>query len=158
MPPRHVTPRTRVCPLGVCPLDHDDHDGRGRPAILRWLTLLALGLLATMATPHVHAQSMPPATAKPVDAFHQPCVAVRAAPDEAARDVSDAARAFVFISRVRKPLKQYVDLDDRCATPPAFAPTRDVDSTSVWYVDVPAAGVHAPSRHPGALTLQGVTS
>ncbi|WP_150574634.1 hypothetical protein [Pandoraea aquatica] len=121
--------------------------------------MLAIGLLAAMAAPHLHAQSMPPATAKPVDAFHQPCVAVRAAPNEAARDVSGAARAFVFTSRFPgKPHKQYVDLDDRCATPPAFAPTRDVDSTSVWYVDAPAAGVHAPSRHPGALTLHGVTS
>ncbi|VVD75969.1 hypothetical protein PCO31010_00878 [Pandoraea commovens] len=150
MPPRHVTPCTCVCPM--------DHERRRRPDILRWFALLAIGLLATMAAPHVHAQSMPPSTAKPVDAFHQPCVAVRALPDEAARDVSGAARAFVFISRVRKPHKQYVDLDDRCATPPAFAPTRDVDSTSVWYVDAPAAGVHAPSRHPGALTLHGVTS
>ena len=44
----------------------------------------------------------------------------------------------------------YVDLDNRCATPPAFAPTRDVDSTSVWYVDAPAASAHASSRHPRA--------
>ncbi|VVE62825.1 hypothetical protein PAN31117_01027 [Pandoraea anapnoica] len=155
MPPRHVTPCTRVCPPGVCLLNHDR---RRRPDILRWLTLLAIGLLATMAAPHVQAQSMPPSTAKPADAFHQPCVAVRAVPNESARDVSGAARAFVLTSRVSTLHKQYVDLDDRCATPPAFAPTRDVDSTSVWYVDAPAAGVHAPSRHPGALTLHGVTS
>ncbi|AKC71135.1 hypothetical protein MB84_19170 [Pandoraea oxalativorans] len=133
-----------------------DHERRHRVDVLRWSTSLAIGLLATMAAPRVPAQSMPPATAKPVDAFHQPCVAVRTLPDEAARDVSGAARAFVFISRSRKPLKQYVDLDDRCATPPAFAPTRDVDSTSVWYVDAYAAGGHAPS--PGELTLHGVTS
>lgn len=155
MPPRHVTPCTRVCPVGVCPVDHER---RRRLNIRRWLALLAIGLLATMAAPHVHAQSMPPATTKPVDAFHQPCVAVRAIPDEATRDVSGAARAFVFTSRVSTPHKQHVDLDNRCTTPPAFAPTRDVDSTSVWYVDAPAAGVHAPSRHPGALTLHGVTS
>ncbi|BET10392.1 hypothetical protein [Pandoraea sputorum] len=155
MPPRHVTPCTRIRPPGGCP---PNHDGWRRPDMLRWLTLLAIGLLATMATPHVHAQSMPPSTAKPTDPFHQPCVAVRALPDAAVRDVSGATRAFIFTSRVSPPPKQYVDLDDRCATPPAFAPTRDVDSTSVWYVDTPAAGAHAPSHHPGTLTLHGVTS
>ncbi|MFJ2993537.1 hypothetical protein [Pandoraea sp. NPDC087047] len=104
-----------------------------------------LGLLTAAGASGVNAQSMPPAVV-PADAFHQPCVGVRASPDAVARRAPwtvKPSRAF------RQPVReQYVDLDNRCASPPAFAPTRDVDSTAVWYVDAPAASVHTTSRRP----------
>ncbi|VVD69744.1 hypothetical protein PSO31014_00536 [Pandoraea soli] len=52
--------------------------------------------------------------------------------------------------------KQYVDLDNRCATPPAFAPTRDVDSTSIWHVDAPAGDMHAAAKPSGTRALRGL--
>ncbi|QBC32171.1 hypothetical protein DRB87_13490 [Pandoraea sp. XY-2] len=54
--------------------------------------------------------------------------------------------------------KQYVDLDNRCATPPAFAPTRDVDATATWHVDAPASDMHAAAKPSGTHTLRGLAS
>lgn len=129
MPPRHVTPRER----------HPRHAAGFRFAFVMLCLLTAAG------SPRVNAQSMPPAAA-PADAFHQPCVAVRASPDAATHHAPWMVKPLpVFRQPVRE---QHVDLDNRCASPPAFAPTRDIDSTAVWYVDAPAASVHATSRRP----------
>ncbi|MCI3206894.1 hypothetical protein DBA20_18260 [Pandoraea capi] len=126
------------------------------------LAILILGLLALSASPLARAQSMPPASATPVDAFHQPCVAVRAMPNAPIPDKRPAtttAMSAMPATFTGQPVqKWHVDLDNRCATPPAFAPTRDVDSTSIWYVDAPERNPGMSQRHPGALTLHGVTS
>lgn len=107
------------------------------------LGLMVGGLILAIGSASVRAQSIP-AGPTPVDVFHQPCVAVHLpsgaaadalvvplglnAPDgQDVRDVRDVRR-----------LRQYVDLDNRCATPPAFAPTRISDPTSVWHVRAPA--------------------
>ncbi|WP_353189617.1 hypothetical protein [Pandoraea pnomenusa] len=92
---------------------------------------------------------MAPANTSPIDAFHQPCVAVRALPRAVLRLTPDgetlrpATQPSADADRTRQPARHYVDLDNLCATPPAFAPTRDIDSTSVWYVDAPSAYRHA---------------
>lgn len=142
MPPRHVTSPVHAC--------------RAHP--LGWLrfagpALLALIVLTVVMPPRAHAQSMPPATTAPVDAFHQPCVAVRAAPDAvmpmtpSIRNASKAGGLDTVVGPTVR--KLYVDLDDRCAAAPAFAPTRNVDPASVWYVDDPAVSAYVSSPHPG---------
>ncbi|VVG71544.1 hypothetical protein PAP18089_02523 [Pandoraea apista] len=117
---------------------------------------MVLCLLLASGVARVHAQTMPPAVATPTDPFHQPCVAVKAAPA-----ANGEARSFAIFAPSAIPAiptsnrivrKQYVDLDDRCAPPPAFAPTRDTDSTTVWFVDAPAYPAHLahPAHDPHA--------
>jgi hypothetical protein len=120
-------------------------------AWLRFGVVILSVLIASGAT-RVHAQAMPPGTA-PADPFHQPCVAVRASPEASVpggrgtrHDLVVPRRIMTTPAAERAVRKQYVDLDNRCATPPAFAPTRDVDSTAVWHVDAPADDMHAAAR------------
>ncbi|VVE87327.1 hypothetical protein [Pandoraea bronchicola] len=144
MPPRHITPQT----LSAI-----------RAAASRRFALMALCLLTVTGAARVQAQSMPPAVATPADPFHQPCVDVRASPEmDGPPHVSQPGAAATMPSTNRIVRKQYVDLDNRCATPPAFAPTRDIDSTSVWYVDAPAGARLATSRRVGASALHGLAS
>ncbi|VVD68664.1 hypothetical protein [Pandoraea anhela] len=160
MPPRHVIPhtsgsrRTRVNAVD-----------RARRAAWRHLalaTLLAFGLLAVSALPHAQVQSIPPATATPLDAFHQPCVAVRTepmTPEASVGATRTSRRTPAQDAHVGQPVrKRYVDLDNRCATPPAFAPTRDIDATAVWHVDAPVGVLTRPPRHLGALALHSMAS
>lgn len=142
--PRHATPQGLPAPHAI--------------ASLR-CTLIACCLLMASGVARVHAQSMPPGVATPTDPFHQSCVAVKASPTTVEAPRSFAMPATPPLStRNRIVHKQYVDLDDRCATPPAFAPTRDTDSTNVWYVDAPARDSYATSPSPGASIWHGLTS
>lgn len=145
MPPRHATPQMQPALRVAAPLRYG---------------LIAFCLLMAPGIARVHAQSMPPAVTAPADPFHQPCVAIHATPDAHGRPrlftlpgvVAPIAAANVSFR------KQYVDLDDRCAMPPAFAPTRDTDSTNVWYVGAPADDRRATSRHPGTSALHDLMS
>ncbi|WP_147284636.1 hypothetical protein [Pandoraea pulmonicola] len=118
--------------------------------------LVVLGpLLCAAAMAPAHAQSTPPATA-PVDPFHQPCVAVHAEHGRIApgsprlsRIVRDATASFY---------RRYVDLENRCAALRSLAPTRDVDASTIWYVDARAHGTHAAVRPSGAEGLHRTTS
>lgn len=97
-------------------------------------------LILAIGSASVRAQSIP-AGPTPVDLFHQPCVAVHL-PSGAAAGALVAPLGLNApdgqdVRNVRR-LRQYVDLDNRCATPPAFAPTRISDPTSVWHVRAPA--------------------
>ncbi|MDR3398436.1 MAG: hypothetical protein P4M06_12840 [Pandoraea sp.] len=148
MPPRHATPQTQpaICAIRAI-------------ASLRF-GLIALCLLLASGVARVHAQSMPPAVATPADPFHQPCVEVRVSPQAVGVPRVVTHLGIAVTTPPQRPLvrKQYVDLDDRCASPPAFAPTRDIDSTSVWYVDAPAGGLQATSRLTDARALRGLAS
>lgn len=147
MPPRHprrATPQVLPAPHAIVSL---------------WCSLIALCLLMASGVARVHAQSMPPGVVAPADPFHQSCVAVKASPTTVEGPRSFAMPAIPPQStRNRIVHKQYVDLDDRCATPPAFAPTRDTDSTTVWYVDAPARDRHPALQSPGASTWHDLAS
>ncbi|WP_140413446.1 MULTISPECIES: hypothetical protein [unclassified Pandoraea] len=131
--------------------------------------LSALSALSVLYAPHAHAQGIPPGTGAPADPFHQPCVEIRVTPhgDGAVLPSSDPQAPLIRpIQSIKplKPFKRYVDLDDRCANLPEFAPTRDTDTTSVWYVSMPAHAAHeshatraVPTASPG-VTLPTVAS
>ena len=154
MPPRHATPQVLpVFPSAV------------RRVMLLRFGIVALCVLIASGAPRVHAQSVPPAGAAPTDPFHQPCVAVRASPEASTsggrgmRHGVAALRTVATIPAAGSVVrKQYVDLDNRCATPPAFAPTRDVDATATWHVDAPASVLHAAAKPYGTHTLRGLAS
>jgi hypothetical protein len=175
MPPRHViahliarviahalahamSRRTRQAASPVRYVDDPGWPGR---------LAFALALVMLGVAPRTHAQLTSPGPTS-VDSFHQPCVAVsgipRAAPGDTPRRMQfhgqhgqhRAEGSSVVVGKAVR--KRYIELDDRCASAPAFAPTRDVDSTSVWYVDTPAGHGYALSQHAGKRTLPGVTS
>ncbi|VVD99536.1 hypothetical protein [Pandoraea terrigena] len=130
----------------------------------RRVGLFLLSVLIACIAPRVHAQALPPA-ATPADPFHQPCVAVRASPEASMPGGRGTRRGLAVPRRVVKTpaagrvvRKEYVDLDNRCATPPAFAPMRDVDSTSIWHVDAPAGDMHATAKPSATRALHGRTS
>ncbi len=151
MPPRHATPLAQPAICTICTTR--------AIASLRF-GLIALCLLLAPGVARVRAQSMPPAIAPVADPLHQPCVEVRASPQAVGVPgvVTYAGSAMTPPPRPQLVHKQYVDLDDRCATPPAFAPTRDIDSTSFWYVNAPAGNRHADAPATGAWALQGLAS
>ncbi|VVE12870.1 hypothetical protein PIN31115_02712 [Pandoraea iniqua] len=112
-------------------------------------TLCTLCVLTALNAPHAHAQSIPPVTGVPADPFHQPCVEIRVTPNGGGAALPSGPprgqREAIDPFKPRQPFqpfKRYVDLDDRCANLPEFAPTRDTDTTGVWYVSMPAHEVH----------------
>jgi len=114
-------------------------------------TLCALCVLTALNAPHAHAQSIPPVTGAPADPFHQPCVEIRVTPNGGGAVLPSGPppgqRKAIDPFKPRQsfqPFKRYVDLDDRCANLPEFAPTRDTDTTGVWYVSMPIHEVHEP--------------
>lgn len=99
---------------------------------------------------------MPPAVNAPTDPFHQPCVEIRGRVEHGTPESAKPVRPIGTLQSERA-LKRYVDLDDRCANLPEFAPTRDTDTTTVWYVSMPIDAVpdphstsHAPVTSPPA--------
>jgi hypothetical protein len=154
MPPRHATPLAQPAICTICTIC-----AIRAIASLRF-GLIGLCLLLAPGVARVRAQSMPPAIAPVADPFHQPCVEVRASPQAVGVPgiATYAGSATTPPPRPQLVRKQYVDLDDRCATPPAFAPTRDIDSTSFWYVNAPAGNRHADAPATGAWALQGLAS
>ena len=149
MPPRHIT--------------------RPPPSAIRHAASLRFGfvtlclLLFACCGARVHAQPAPPGATPPADPFHQPCVAVRGSPGTSSRDAFGTRRASAAPriaamppATARAVRKQYVDLDNRCATPPAFAPTRNIDSTSVWYVDALEGRMHARAQRSGVRALRAL--
>ncbi|VVE26874.1 hypothetical protein PHO31112_03427 [Pandoraea horticolens] len=145
MPPRHATPQMQSALHAAAPLRYG---------------LIAFCLLMAPGVTRVHAQSMPPAVTAPADPFHQPCVAIHASPDAHGRPRVLALRDVIALMAAANAIvrKQSIDLDDRCTMPPAFAPTRDTDSTNVWYADALADDRHATSRHSGTSVLHGLMS
>jgi hypothetical protein len=112
-------------------------------------------LLYAAAMAPAHAQSMPPAAA-PADPFHQPCVAVHAEHGHVAPGDSGLGH---IVRDVTAPFyRRYVDLDNRCAARRPLAPTRDADTSTIWYVDAPAHGTPAAVRPSGAEGLHRPTS
>lgn len=128
MPPRH---------LERSPCHDIRHVADAPRASASRLGLMVGGLILAIGSASVRAQSIP-AGPTPVDVFHQPCVAVHLPSGAAAGAlVAPLGLNAPDVRDVRR-LRQYVDLDNRCATPPAFAPTRISDPTSVWHVRAPA--------------------
>jgi hypothetical protein len=136
MPPSPATPRAH------CP----DRSVRSCHAWRRAIALMWLCLLSSLGTlfPHgAQAQGMPPAVNAPTDPFHQPCVEIRGRTDLGTPESAKRVRPIVS-GQSERVLKRYVDLDDRCANLPEFAPTRDTDTTTVWYVSMPLDAVPGP--------------
>lgn len=131
MPPSPATPRAR----------HADRSDRPWRQAIAVTTLCLLAISNALYAPGARAQGMPPAVNPPTDPFHQPCVEIR---DGTNRGAAASARLLRSAAADRSPhaLKRYVDLDDRCANLPEFAPTRDTDTTSVWYVSMPVDAAH----------------
>lgn len=147
MPPSHIT---RPPPSAV-----------RHAASLRFGLVTLCLLLFAWCGGRAHAQPAPPDATAPADPFHQPCVAVRGSQGTSSRDAFGTRRALaprriaaMPPATARAARKQYVDLDNRCATPPAFAPTRDIDSTSIWYVDALEGRMHARAQRSGVRTLR----
>ncbi|VVD71910.1 hypothetical protein PMO31116_00656 [Pandoraea morbifera] len=144
MPPRH--PEHSPC-------QHVRHAADAHRASVARFGVMIGGLILALGSASVRAQSVP-AGPTPADAFHQPCVAVHMPSGVAAgalvlprllnaTDLRDA--------RDPRDLRHYVDLDNRCATPPAFAPTRISDPTSVWHVHAPARETRSAAVASAAL-------
>ncbi|WP_157125735.1 hypothetical protein [Pandoraea norimbergensis] len=131
----------------------------GRPSwrFMAFCALSALSALCVLHAPHAHAQGIPPATGAPADPFHQPCVEIRVTP-RADGPVLPSSQPQAPRIKPIKPFKRYIDLDDRCANLPEFAPTRDTDTTSVWYVSMPVHAAHeSHATHAVPATSPGVT-